>query len=85
MSKQFRKLVARPCISVLNSDFPHDDKQHWLGDTYWLAGTPGNDIQKTNVPNVRIQFRHDVLEAEKSLINAGVRQATKKGRVLHVS
>ena len=35
--------IAR--TSVLNSDFPHDDKQHWLGDTYWLAGTPGRAVQ----------------------------------------
>ena len=71
--------------SVLNSDFPHDDKQHWVSDTYWLEGTRGNDIQRTNVPNLRIQFRHDVLEAEKAIIARGVRQATKKGRELRVS
>lgn len=71
--------------SVLNSDFPHRDKQHWVGKDYWEPGPVGNDIKKTNVPNVRVQFRHDVLEAEKALIRAGVKQATAKGRVLHVS
>ena len=71
--------------SVLNSDFPHSDKQHWVGARYWEAGPRGNDIKRTNVPNVRVQFRHDVLEAEKALIRAGVAQATAKGRALHVS
>ncbi len=71
--------------SVLNSDFPHRDKQHRVGKDYWEPGPVGNDIKKTNVPNVRVQFRHDVLEAEKALIRAGVKQATAKGRVLHVS
>jgi AMP deaminase len=56
-----------------------------VSNTYWKQGVAGNDIQRTNVPNVRIQFRHDVLEAERSLIRAGVRQATSKGRELRVS
>ena len=71
--------------SVLNSDFPHEDKRHWVSDTYWLSGAAGNDIKRTNVPSIRMQFRHDVLEAEKTLIEAGVRQATSKGRALQVS
>ena len=71
--------------SVLNSDFPHGDKQHWVGARYWEPGPRGNDIKRTNVPNVRVQFRHDVLEAEKALIRAGVAQATAKGRALRVS
>ena len=71
--------------SVLNSDFPHVDKQHWVSETYWRPGPAGNDIKRTNVPNIRVQFRHDVLEAEKRLIRQGVEQATAKGRVLHVS
>ena len=52
--------------SVLNSDFPHGE-QHWVGARYWESGQGGNDIKRTNVPNVRVQFRHDVLEAEKAL------------------
>jgi len=71
--------------SVLNSDFPHEDKQHWVSDTYWLPGPSGNDMKKTNVPNIRVQFRNDVLAAERALVAAGVAQATAKGRALHVS
>ena len=62
--------------SVLNSDFPHVDKQHWVSETYWRPGPAGNDIKRTNVPNIRVQFRHDVLEAEKRLI----RRASSKPR-----
>ena len=43
-----------------------------------------NDIEKTNVPDLRIQFRCDVLEAEKGLIRSACSQARKKGRVVKV-
>lgn len=33
---------------------------HWLGDKYFLRGSEGNDIHKTNVPSLRISFRHEV-------------------------
>ena len=71
--------------SVLNSDFPHEDKQHWVSDRYWIPGPRGNDMKKTNVPNIRVQFRNDVLAAERALVAAGVAQATAKGKELHVS
>ena len=35
---------------------------HWVGDRYWRPGPEGNDIQKTNVPNLRMRFRHDCLQ-----------------------
>lgn len=34
---------------------------HWLGSKYLLRGPEGNDIHKTNVPNIRIEFRHEVI------------------------
>ena len=37
-------------------------KMHWVGDRYWRPGPEGNDIQKTNVPNLRMRFRHDCLQ-----------------------
>ena len=57
--------------SVLNSGFSHADKVHWVGDTYWLPGSAGNDTHKTNVPDVRVRFRHETLQAEKHLIAKG--------------
>lgn len=32
---------------------------HWHGDRYFTRGPKGNDIHKTNVPNIRIKFRHE--------------------------
>ena len=32
---------------------------HWVHENYWQPGPQGNDIQKTNVPNLRMRFRFD--------------------------
>jgi hypothetical protein len=32
---------------------------HWVHETYWQPGPQGNDIHKTNVPNLRMRFRYD--------------------------
>ncbi|KAJ8723635.1 hypothetical protein PYW07_007615 [Mythimna separata] len=50
--------------SVIMSGFPHEMKQHWLGAEYQREGTEGNDITHTNVPDVRISFRHETLMDE---------------------
>ena len=34
-------------------------KMHWVHENYWQPGPQGNDIQKTNVPNLRMRFRFD--------------------------
>ena len=34
-------------------------KMHWVHETYWQPGPQGNDIHKTNVPNLRMRFRYD--------------------------
>ena len=52
--------------SVLHSGFPHACKRHWVGGRYWEAGPAGNDIQKTNVPNLRMRFRVDCLGEERA-------------------
>ena len=44
---------------------------HWVGDRYWRPGPEGNDIQKTNVPNLRMRFRHDCLQDEQNLVRQG--------------
>ncbi|XP_075479441.1 AMP deaminase-like [Primulina tabacum] len=46
--------------SVYQSGFTHAAKLHWLGDEYFKRGPLGNEIHKTNVPNIRISFRHEV-------------------------
>lgn len=49
--------------SVIQSGFPHPVKLHWLGP-YWRVGPEGNDIHRTNVPNLRIRFRTDIYHDE---------------------
>ncbi|CAN1311283.1 AMP deaminase [Linum perenne] len=46
--------------SVYQSGFSHAAKEHWLGSDYYLRGPEGNNIHKTNVPNIRVTFRHEV-------------------------
>ncbi len=36
---------------------------HWVHQQYWQPGPQGNDIHKTNVPNLRMRFRYDNLQA----------------------
>lgn len=36
-------------------------KQYWLGPNYLKEGVAGNDITRTNVPDIRISFRHEAL------------------------
>ncbi len=56
--------------SVLISGFEHEKKALWLGDNYRRSGPSGNDINKTNLPDFRLKFRHDTLEHELLLIEA---------------
>lgn len=50
--------------SVLQSGFEHKFKAHWLGNEYWKRSVEGNDIRCTNVPDIRIQFRSELLREE---------------------
>jgi hypothetical protein len=43
---------------VLHSGFPPHVKRHWVAAQYWRLGPEGNDIHKTNVPALRMRFRH---------------------------
>jgi AMP deaminase len=55
--------------SVIQSGFEHSLKQRWLGNDYQLPGMAGNNVAKTNVPNIRVDFRHSTLTQERLLIN----------------
>lgn len=58
--------------SVLQSGFEHPFKAHFLGESYTRPGPAGNTLLYTNVPNIRLLFRHESLEAERALLrNAG--------------
>jgi len=53
--------------SVLQSGFEHTLKQRWLGNDHHLPGVRGNDVAKSNVPDIRKKFRQDALEYERSV------------------
>eukprot|EP01080_Neovahlkampfia_damariscottae_P001011 gene1011-9917_t len=52
--------------SVLQSGWEHLFKLHWLGPNYWLPNA--NEITKTNVPNMRVAYRHETLIDEHLLL-----------------
>eukprot|EP00210_Caulerpa_lentillifera_P000119 g114.t1 len=60
--------------SVLHSGFPDECKKHWIGDKFWIPGPEGNDIHKTNVPNLRLRFRLDTYRDEIQAIHNGIAQ-----------
>jgi AMP deaminase len=55
--------------SVVQSGFEHAAKQRWLGSEYHLHGVAGNNVAKSNVPNIREAFRHETLLQELSMID----------------
>ncbi|XP_026820419.1 AMP deaminase 2 isoform X2 [Rhopalosiphum maidis] len=54
--------------SVLMSGFPHRIKQYWLGPNYTKEGVAGNDISRTNVPDIRVAYRNETLLDELAVI-----------------
>lgn len=50
--------------SVLQSGFEDRVKVHWLGPNYHEEGVLGNDVSRTNVPDIRVSFRHESLVNE---------------------
>lgn len=55
--------------SVDQSGFELALKKRWLGPQYQLPGVAGNNVAKSNVPDLREAFRHETLLAELSLID----------------
>lgn len=54
--------------SVLQSGFEWAIKKHWLGKKFMRSGVEGNDIEKTNVPDVRVGYREETLNSELDLV-----------------
>jgi AMP deaminase len=50
--------------SVLQSGFEQQFKAHWIGNNYWKRSLIANDIRQTNVPDMRIQYRAELLGDE---------------------
>ncbi|KAF9673500.1 hypothetical protein SADUNF_Sadunf10G0030700 [Salix dunnii] len=58
--------------SVYQSGFSHVEKFHWLGSKYFLRGPEGNNIHKSNVPDIRIAFRHETWKEEMRYVFSGM-------------
>jgi len=54
--------------SVLQSGYPYEQKAEWIGAHYQTEGPQGNDFTKTKLPNIRLGFRQETLDFEKTLI-----------------
>uniref|UniRef100_A0A671RZ39 AMP deaminase n=1 Tax=Sinocyclocheilus anshuiensis TaxID=1608454 RepID=A0A671RZ39_9TELE len=54
--------------SVLQSGLSHEEKKHFLGVNYLKDGPEGNDIQRTNVAQIRMAYRHQTLCNELSFL-----------------
>ncbi|KAI1297780.1 AMP deaminase [Mortierella claussenii] len=54
--------------SVRHSGFENKVKKHWIGKKWYLPGVQGNDMEKTNVPNIRVAFRSETLREELDML-----------------
>ncbi|KAI0087752.1 hypothetical protein BDY19DRAFT_952999 [Irpex rosettiformis] len=54
--------------SVIQSGFEMEIKRHWLGQKWYLPGAAGNDINRTNVPDIRLEYRRQTLLEELTMI-----------------
>lgn len=54
--------------SVLQSGFEGALKKHWLGKNFSISGPAGNEMEKTNVPDVRLLFREETYLHEIALM-----------------
>ncbi|KAI8066093.1 hypothetical protein BDF21DRAFT_367988 [Thamnidium elegans] len=61
--------------SVLQCGWEDTVKRRWIGDEYKKPGIQGNDMSKTNVPDIRVAYRHETLKEE---LNALRRYAPKE-------
>ena len=57
--------------SVLQSGFEYPYKAHFLGPSYADRGPAGNDIDSSNVPYIRLQYRMETLDQELALLEEG--------------
>ncbi|XP_010264598.1 PREDICTED: AMP deaminase-like [Nelumbo nucifera] len=57
--------------SVYQSGFSHALKSHWIGRSYYKRGPDGNDIHKTNVPHIRVEFRDMIWREEMQQVYLG--------------
>jgi len=61
--------------SCVQSGFEMAVKRHWLGPEWYREGKDGNLIHKTNVPNLRAEYRHATLSEERNMVRRLVRSS----------
>lgn len=71
--------------SVYMSGFPHKVKQHWLGENYLKEGAMGNDITRTNVPDIRVAYRYETLVDELTTVTSAMKLRINKNNQRTVS
>ena len=47
-------------------------KSYWLGPHYIKEGQEGNDIRRTNVPDIRVEYRYETMCEELNLITQAI-------------
>ncbi|XP_052338588.1 AMP deaminase 2-like [Oncorhynchus keta] len=55
------------------STFCPQVKSYWLGPHYIKEGQEGNDIRRTNVPDIRVAYRYETMCEELNLITQAIR------------
>jgi AMP deaminase len=60
--------------SVIMSGFKTSVKQHWLGANYKKEGMKGNDMKRTNIPDIRVAFRYETFVNELKLLCDAINQ-----------
>src|SRR5262249_38773201 len=58
--------------SVRQSGFEHVLKCKWLGSTYTRRGLAGNEVNRSNVPDLRVAYRKQCQDEEHELIDRAV-------------
>ncbi|KAK2152412.1 hypothetical protein LSH36_329g01002 [Paralvinella palmiformis] len=64
--------------SVIMSGFTHAVKKHWLGPNYTKEGVAGNDMARTNVPDIRLAYRYETFIDELSTIFSSVQACERE-------
>ena len=67
-----------------NNDICIQVKQHWLGPNYTREGVAGNDMTRTNVPDIRVSYRSETLMAELSNIFNSVTDDKQKQTIFQI-
>jgi hypothetical protein len=54
--------------------------RHWLGQSWYLPGVKGNTIDQTNVPDVRVRYRHSTLTEERAMVRRALAAISRRFR-----